>query len=364
MTTGPQSTAEQPRPASAGILAEAARADAEGEFQRALELLSDAAMKGDAEAINSLGHRLLTGWHTPCDPAKGVQLIEKAAQLGSPAAAARVAALAAIGMHVQQDWKKSIGALVFAAERGSGHAQAQLEILAEDRDLARSGEAGHTEIDRWAQLAQSINLNKWHQPAAGANLSESPLVRRFPEFIPSRFCDWLISQSMGRLERAKVYDALAKEQTVSETRNNTAATFDLMHTDVVSALTQVRICASTGVPFRHLEPVTVLHYDEGEQISEHYDFIDPKAPDYAREINEKGQRIVTFLIYLNDVYDHGETELIELGISHKGQKGEAMFFVNIDEQGDAEPRSRHAGRPPAAGEKWIVSQFIRNRPTF
>jgi hypothetical protein len=27
-------------------------------------------------------------------------------------------------------------------------------------------------------------------------------------------------------------------------------------------------------------------------------------------------------------------------------------------------RTLHAGRPPRAGEKWIVSQFVRNRPVF
>jgi hypothetical protein len=110
--------------------------------------------------------------------------------------------------------------------------------------------------------------------------------------------------------------------------------------------------------------MAVLHYDVGEQSKEHFDFVDPRTPHYAREIADKGQRIVTFLVYLNDDYDGGETDLVKLGIKHKGRRGEGLFFVNALANGEADLRTLHAGRPPTRGEKWIVSQFVRNRATF
>src|SRR5690606_4605056 len=106
------------------------------------------------------------------------------------------------------------------------------------------------------------------------------------------------------------------------------------------------------------------HYDEGEQITEHFDFVDPNVPDYEQEIASKGQRVVTFLIYLNDDYQGGETEFPRAGISHKGRRGEALFFVNALPDASADLRTLHAGRPPKKGEKWIVSQFMRDRPTL
>jgi prolyl 4-hydroxylase len=141
--------------------------------------------------------------------------------------------------------------------------------------------------------------------------------------------------------------------------------FNVVLADLVSVLVQVRMCASTGVPFRHLEPLSVLHYAVGEQISEHFDFVDPlQTPDYERELAENGQRILTFLVYLNDDYEGGKTEMPLLGVSHRGQKGEGIFFVNSLPNGDPDRRTVHAGRPPTRGEKWVVSQFMRSRPMF
>jgi prolyl 4-hydroxylase len=106
--------------------------------------------------------------------------------------------------------------------------------------------------------------------------------------------------------------------------------------------------------------VTVLHYEEGEEITEHYDFVDPNLPSYAQEIREQGDRVVTFLVYLNDEYHGGETAFPRLDLSHKGSRGEGLFFVN-SEHGRADTRTLHAGRTPVGGEKWIVSQFVRDR---
>src|SRR5690606_8519125 len=105
-------------------------------------------------------------------------------------------------------------------------------------------------------------------------------------------------------------------------------------------------------------------YGIGEQAAEHFDFIDPQTPHYEREVAEKGQRVITFLLYLNDDYAGGDTEMTELGISHKGRCGEGLFFVNALDDGAPDLRTLHAGRPPARGEKWVVSQFIRSRRTF
>ena len=152
--------------------------------------------------------------------------------------------------------------------------------------------------------------------------------------------------------------------TTHESRTNTSACFNLLDTDLVLTLMQRRMSACLGVPLRHFEPMSVLHYAPGEQISEHFDFVDPNVPDYAAQIAAQGQRIVTFLVYLNDGYAGGETVFPRLGVSRKGAAAEALHFVNAHADGRADVRTLHAGRPPRDGEKWIVSQFVRDRPTF
>jgi prolyl 4-hydroxylase len=111
-----------------------------------------------------------------------------------------------------------------------------------------------------------------------------------------------------------------------------------------------------------MEAATVLHYAVGETIGDHYDFVDPEQPGYAEEILRRGTRVLTFLVYLNDEYAGGETVFPKLNLSHSGQRGEGMFFVNTLADGQADVRTLHNGRPPTRGEKWIFSQFVRNRP--
>ena len=109
------------------------------------------------------------------------------------------------------------------------------------------------------------------------------------------------------------------------TRTNTAAVFNLTDTDLVFVLVQLRMSACLGVPLRHFEAVTVLHYDMGEEITDHYDFIDPNIPNYAQEIAQQGERVVTFLVYLNDEYANGETAFPGSASSTKGAVEKGCF---------------------------------------
>jgi prolyl 4-hydroxylase len=161
--------------------------------------------------------------------------------------------------------------------------------------------------------------------------------------------------------RARVYDAASKTDVVSQARTNTAAGFNLMETDLVHLMVQTRISAASGLPVANMEGATVLHYDVGEEIANHYDFVDPSIPDYQEEVRTRGERIMTFLVYLNDDYGGGETDFPRLGVRHKGRRGEGLYFINALPSGEPDRRSWHAGQPPVSGEKWILSQFIRNR---
>jgi len=342
-------------------VAEAAQCDLSGNHARAVSLLAEACAHGDVEAMTRLGKRFLVAANAPDRPAQGAELIRTAARLGGAEAAAQLAVLSAIGMFVDQSWEAALAALTFSAERGWPAAQRQLRILAADRELA----ARESDPARWRQLAAAIDAGRWHAPLTGATLSESPLVRHFPDFASAEVCEWLIEKSRGRLVRASVYSQQTRKEKISETRTNTWALFNVLEADLVSVLVQVRMCANTGVPFRYLEPLSVLHYAVGEEITEHFDFVDPlQTPNYEQELAENGQRIVTFLVYLNDDYAGGKTEMPEVGISHRGQKGEGLFFVNAHPNGDPDRRTVHAGRPPTQGEKWVVSQFMRSRPLF
>jgi len=340
--------------------------DATGAHGDAITHLAKGARKHDVEATTRLGKRLLVGDRAPCLPNDGARFVAEASERGGAEAAAVLAVLYAVGASRGHDVSSGLESLIVAAERGWPAAQAQLEVLAGvpeapgdaygvDGSVATMPHAGH-----WRALGQAVDLKAWQSAPASADLSAAPLVRSYPQFASPRVCRWFIERSRGRLSRALVYEAISKEVMARPTRTNTAAAFNLVDTDLVFVLAQLRMAACLGMPLRHFEAVTVLHYDAGEEIAEHYDFIDPNLPDYRQQIAQ-GDRVVTFLVYLNDGYGAGQTAFPRLGIDHKGTCGEAVYFVNAG-NGRADTRTLHAGRTPVGGEKWIISQFVRDRP--
>ncbi len=349
----------------AALVALADRLDAEGRHTDALNELARAANRGSALAKGKVGARLLTGDRAPLMTAQGAGLVAEAAESGSGEATAFLAVLAGVGYHRQQSWDEALDLLRRAAELGFARAGRQLAVLAAAReDLQRLQSGERPSPDLWRRLRDGIDPAALARAPEGRPLSAEPRIEAFPGFLPSEMCSWIVARSRPRLSRAMVYDSVNQAATVNETRTNSVAGFSLLDTDLVNVLAQARMAAAAGVPFSHLEAAATLHYAAGEEITEHYDFVDPASPDYERQIARDGQRVVTFLIYLNDDYEGGETEFPRLGVRHKGRSGEGLLFSNALPTRAPDLRTVHAGRPPTRGEKWIVSQFIRDRPVL
>ena len=342
-------------------VARAERHDRAGRHAEAIDCLVAGARKNDIEAITRLAKRLLIGDRAPHLPREGASFLAEASELGGAEAAALLCVWLAVGMGGRRDLAGALACLVKAAQRDWRQAQAQLLVLAGDSadEAAQTGDAGY-----WQRLADRIDLETWQVAPAARDLNGNPLIRSFPELLAPHICRWIIEKARGRLQPALVYDALSRQTTTHETRTNTSAVFNLLDTDLVCVLVQTRMAGCLGLPFRHLEAMTVLHYDVGEQITEHFDFVDPNVPNYEQQLRERGQRVVTFLVYLNDDYAGGETEFPRLDVRNKGRTGEGLFFVNAFADGSPDVRTLHAGRAPVSGEKWIVSQFVKNQPAF
>jgi prolyl 4-hydroxylase len=340
-----QSTATSQLAGTPG-LAKARELDSAGSHGEALDVLKHASGRGELDAMSELGHRLLVGDRAPKLPKHALTLLMEAARRGEPRALARMAALTAGGAYVKQDWPRALQLLGQAAAAGDDSARGQLASLQSPGTVAAD----------WNSMAARIPLTQWLQPAAQDPLHDK--VRRVSELVPLPVCAWLIERARGRLEPALVYDALSRENLVHEMRTNTIAMFSYSTFDVVQFLVQARMALTCGYRIQHFEVPMILHYDVGQQITPHFDFIDANARDYAQQIQEQGQRMITFLLYLNNDYAGGETTFPELGIVHRGIAGDGLYFVNAHPDLSPDRRMLHTGSPPTAGEKWVVSQFI------
>lgn len=322
--------------------------DREGKHDVAIGWLRKAAQGGHAMSANYLGVRLMTGQAAPFEPLAGAQLTFQAAEAGNAEACARAAVLNALGVGRPVDWKASLGWLRKAAKGGHPGAAEQIAVL--EAEAAFQGLKGP--LDLKALLA-----------APGrATAVEDPRIWVIERFCSPQACDWIAERSKGRLEAARTYDADYGGRTRGDARTNTGTGFGLRDSDVVMTLLRARISRASELPFDQFEPVNVLHYDPGQKFDRHYDFINPKVSHFAEDLRLRGQRVATGLIYLNDAYEGGETDFPEIGYSFKGDTGDLLVFFNITPDGEPDPRTLHAGTPPTSGEKWVLSQWIRDRP--
>ena len=323
---------------TAGLIQQAHALDRAGQHAEALAALHRAAQAGDVGAMTYLGSRLASGRGAPLQPEPGARWLIRAGELGGPAARRTAAALIAAGVGVPAEPTRAMDWLRSAAEAGDPSAKGQLEALGE------------------------IDLDAWLKPAAPEIVSEAPRVRVFRQFVSPGVCDWVRRSSADRLISTAVNGADGAGDRALEMRTATGAGYALLDTDVVLALVRARIAAATQTPVRQFEPTNVLSYEVGQEYRPHFDFFNTDIAHFARIVAAQGQRSLTFLIYLNDDYHGGETTFPRLDYALKARAGDALMFHNVDETGTPDPRTLHAGAPTTRGRKWLLSQWIRDRP--
>ena len=315
----------------------------------------------DFAAMTTLGKRLLSGIDAEFAPESGHNLLVVAADNGHAEACALVAVLAGAGVCRPQEWGVAFDYLQRSAELGWQPAQAQLLVLAGDRDLVANAEKVRPGNTQWKNVRNSIDIAQLLAEPPKQIVSESPRMRKIAAFVPIPICNWLIARSRDRLRRAATYDSSTGTATTSSSRTNSETDFNIVETDLPLLLLRERIAKVTGLPTVVMELTKVLHYEPGQQFAPHFDFIEPSTFALTHELAVRGQRLATFLVYLNDDYLGGETDFPRLGFRHRGQAGDAFFFANINSEGDPDHRTLHAGLAPTCGEKWMLSQWIRDR---
>jgi prolyl 4-hydroxylase len=250
---------------------------------------------------------------------------------------------AACGAGLKQDWSAALDYLQHAAGFGSALARAQLALL--------SGK-------EWQDARDHIDIPMLLASPEPRVISQDPRIAAIENLLSPALCDWLIERAKPKLKPAQVYSRITAEGSTERGRTNSAMEFDIAETDLVVALIREKIARLTGLATPAMEHTQILHYAPGQQFARHFDFLEPLIPAHARDIAARGQRVATFLIYLHDDFDGGETDFPETGLRHRGRKGDALLFWNVAE-GAPDRRTLHAGLPTTRGEKWLLSQWIR-----
>jgi hypothetical protein len=115
-------------------------------------------------------------------------------------------------------------------------------------------------------------------------------------------------------------------------------------------------------PIENHERLRISNYKTGGELPPHYDACREENDDSCIANNRgAGQRILSFLLYLNDDYEGGETCFDKIGLCIKPEKGKCIIFWNIDQEEKLIELSEHRGNKVLSGSKYIAVKWVHPR---
>lgn len=188
----------------------------------------------------------------------------------------------------------------------------------------------------------------------------SPDIAVFDHFMTAAECEHLIALSVEKCDRSGVVDPETGETIIIPARTSEGCYFQRGESDFIKTL-DARISALMNWPVDHGEGIQILHYRNSGEYKPHFDYFPVDQRGSATHLAKGGQRVATFIMYLNDVEAGGETIFPEVGLKVVPRQGSAVYFSYVNSLGQLDPATLHGGAPVIAGEKWIATKWMRQR---
>ncbi|KAK3221379.1 hypothetical protein Dsin_008404 [Dipteronia sinensis] len=204
-------------------------------------------------------------------------------------------------------------------------------------------------------------------------LSWRPRALYYPNFATAEQCESIINMAKPNLKPSTL--ALRKGETTESTQGirTSSGMFISASEDDTGTLDIIeeKIARATMLPRINGEAFNVLHYEVGQRYNSHYDAFNPD--EYGPQ---KSQRVASFLLYLSDVKEGGETmfpfengiitdESYDfqkcIGLKVKPRQGDGLLFYSLFSNGTIDPTSIHGSCPVIVGDKWVATKWIRDQ---
>jgi prolyl 4-hydroxylase len=187
-----------------------------------------------------------------------------------------------------------------------------------------------------------------------------PVLAVLSGLLEPEDCAEVIRLARPRLAPSTVVDPATGRDVVASHRTSFGMFFRLAETPFIEQLDR-RFSEAMNLPVEHGEGFQVLFYPEGAESTPHVDFLRPSNDANRASTARSGQRVSTLIAYLNDVDRGGETTFPAVGFSVAPILGNGVLIEYGNRLGQVDEQSVHAGSKVLAGEKWVLTKWMRER---
>ncbi len=178
-------------------------------------------------------------------------------------------------------------------------------------------------------------------------------IYKIDEFLDKNECSLLINKIKSKLRPSTIATSGVYDDSF-----RTSSTCDLGNLDDLFMLEiDRRLCNFIGIESSFGEIVQGQHYTENQEFKAHTDYFE--GTQLLEHDGGRGQRTYTFMIYLNDVSEGGETEFPRLNKSFQPKQGTALIWNNLNEDGSVNSNTIHQAHPVIKGEKTVITKWFR-----
>ena len=189
-------------------------------------------------------------------------------------------------------------------------------------------------------------------------IHKDPKIIIYDNFLDKLTCENLIKKYEKKLSKSKTTSGKVSNYSLARLSKSY---FIKQNNETLLNISK-RIKNLNDWQHKGCENFQITNYGINEFYKPHYDAFDILDDENNQNIKDKGQRMITNILYLNDVIEGGATFFTKLNITIKPKAGRLLTFTNcIENTNYLNPFSLHESSEVIRGEKWILTLWLREQ---
>lgn len=175
-------------------------------------------------------------------------------------------------------------------------------------------------------------------------------IFKIENFLTKEECDEIIKE----IDKSELNLSATQEGNNKVINSNrTSKTCYFKNNKLIDDL-EIRVAKSIGINDKYSEGVQAQKYEVGNEFKLHTDYL-------SNLFQEGNQRTYTYMIYLNDVEEGGDTTFPYTYLNFKPKTGTALIWNNLNKDGSGNIYTHHQGKPIIKGSKYILTIWFKEK---